>query len=199
LTNNAIAEIGQLDWQTDARVADAGSSADTGSEDLKKWYVLWTRSHYEQIVFDQLHVKGFHPFSPRLDVWSRRGGIRYRSSVPMFPGYVFLHHVMDKVNYIEILKTMGLARILGRGWGQFATVPDREIEAIERLMQTHLSTVSHPYLREGQRVRVTHGPLMGVEGILVNVRSKKGLLVLSVNLLQRSVAIELDCTYVKPA
>jgi len=117
----------------------------------------------------------------------------------MFPGYVLLHHVMDKMNYVEILKTMGLVRILGRGWGQFATVPDREIEAIQRVMQAQVTAFSHPYLREGQRVRVSHGPLMGVEGILVSIRPKKGLLVLSVNLLQRSVAVELDCTMVVPA
>ena len=166
--------------------------------DLKKWYVLWTHSHYEQIVFDQLQRKGLHPFFPQLETWSRRGGNPYRSNVPMFPGYIFLHHMMDKMSYIEILKTIGLARILGKGWGQFATVPDPEIKAIERTLQAPITVVSHPYLREGQRVRVTHGPLMGVEGILVNIRPKKGLLVLSVNLLQQSVAVELDCTQVAP-
>jgi transcription antitermination factor NusG len=94
---------------------------------------------------------------------------------------------------------MGLARILGRGWGQFATVPNQEIEAIERILQAHLTVSPHPYLREGQRVRVTRGPLMGVEGILVTIKPKKGLLILSVNLLQKSVAVELDCTQVCPA
>src|SRR5947207_393464 len=83
--------------------------------------------------------------------------------------------MIEKMSYVEILNTMGLARILGRGWGQFATVPDPEIEAIERTLQAQVTVVSHPYLREGQRVRVTHGPSMGVEGILVSIKPKRGL------------------------
>jgi transcription termination/antitermination protein NusG len=67
------------------------------------------------------------------------------------------------------------------------------------MLQAHVPVSPHTYLRDGQRVRLTHGPLADVEGILVRQKPDKGLLVLSVDLLRRSVAVEIDCTWVAPA
>ena len=163
------------------------------------WYALYTRSHSEQLVYDQLTVKGFAAFLPRMEVWSRRGGVRHRIAVPMFPGYLFLHHGMDKVSFIEICKARGLVRILGERWDRLSIVPEPEIEAIKRVLGAQLPILPHPYLREGQRVRITTGPLAGVEGILVQMMPTKGLLVLSIDLLRRSIAVEIDATMVGAA
>jgi len=163
------------------------------------WYVLWTCSHCEQVVHDQLAAKGFQPFLPKISVWSRRGGIRHCIRAPMFPGYLFLHHAMDKASHIEVRKARGLVRILGERGDRLAVVPDEEIEAIQKVQRAHLPALPHPYLREGQRVRITRGPLADVEGILVQIKPNKGLLVLSIDLLQRSVAVEVDCTLVVAA
>ncbi len=163
------------------------------------WHVLWTRSHCEQIVHDQLAPKGFHLFLPMIDVWARRNGVRYRSNVPMFPGYLFLRHTMDIASYAELREARGLVKILGKGWDRLAVVPDEKVEAIQKVHQAHLPTLHHPYLREGQRVRITAGLLAGVEGILLRTKPNKGLLVLSIDLLQRSVAVEVDVTLVEPA
>jgi transcription antitermination factor NusG len=116
----------------------------------------------------------------------------------MFPGYVFLRHAVEKHSYLEIIKTRGLVRILGERWDRLMPVPDCEIEVIRRLVNADAPVMPHPYLHEGQRVRITHGALADVEGILVRVKPAKGLLVLSINLLQRSVAVEVDCTQVTP-
>lgn len=134
-----------------------------------------------------------------IDVWRRRNRLRLVSRVPMFPGYLFLHHAMDKASYIEMRKVRGLVRILGERWDRLAVVPGAEIEAIQVVMQASLSALPYPYLREGQRVRITSGPLANVEGILVRINPTKGLLVLSIDLLRRSVAVEVDCTLVAPA
>jgi len=75
-------------------------------------------------------------------------------------------------------------------------VPEAEIDAIQRVLCSNLPVVAHPYLREGMRVRITHGPLNGVEGILVQSKPNKGLLVLSIDLLRRSIAVEVDETVV---
>ncbi len=161
----------------------------------RKWYALWTKSHCEQMVCDQLAAKGFHAFLPKIEAWSRRGGVRHHIPVPMFPGYLFLHHAMELNSYIEVLKTRELVRVLGDGRDRLAVVPDAEIEAIQKVVQAHLPALPYPYLREGQRVRITGGPLTGVEGILVHTKPNKGLLVLSIELFQRSVAVEVDCTF----
>jgi transcriptional antiterminator NusG len=168
------------------------------AKNAPQWLALWTRSHCEELVHDQLVGKGFETFLPAIKIWSRRQGTRRVISVPMFPGYGFLRHAMDKASYVEVLKTRGLVRILGERWDRLTPVPDREIEAIQRIVNTDLMVFPHPYLRTGQRVRVTHGPLADVEGILTHIKPNKGLLVLSVGLLQRSVSVEIDCTHVVP-
>jgi transcription antitermination factor NusG len=164
------------------------------------WYVLWTRSHCEQLVYDQLCAKGFETFLPKVGQWSRGRGPRYLAQVPMFPSYLFLRVAeMDKTCYIEVCKAKGLVRILGERWDRLGTVPDREVAAIRQVVAADLPALPHPYLREGQRVRVIRGPLAGVEGILERSDPEKGMLVLSVELLQRSIALQIDCTVVRPA
>ena len=163
------------------------------------WYALWTHSHCEQMVHDQLHQKGFSTFLPRVDVWSRRRGKRRLIKAPMFPGYLFLRHPMDKDAYLTVSRAKGLVRVLGERWDRLAEVPHGEIEAIQKIDAACCRVLPYPYLREGQRVRIADGPLTGVEGLLVESRPSKGLLVLSVHLLQRSVAMSVDATAVVPA
>jgi transcription antitermination factor NusG len=117
----------------------------------------------------------------------------------MFPGYLFLRHAMNKTSYIEVRKARGLVRILGERWDSLGVIPDAEIKAILTTLSVSIPIMTYPYLREGQRVRITQGPLRGVEGILVESKPAKGLLILSVDLLQRSIAVEIDCRVVMAA
>jgi len=169
-----------------------------GTPNRVPWHVLWTRSHCEQLVCDQLVAKGFHLLLPRTNVWSRQRGVRRLARLPMFPGYVFLRHAMDKESYIEVRKARGLVEVLGGRWDRLAAVPEREVAAIEKVDRAQLPALPHPYLRQGHRVRITEGPLVDVEGLLLRVNVNKGVLLLSVNLLQRAVAVEVDCTRVVP-
>jgi transcriptional antiterminator NusG len=162
----------------------------------KEWVVLWTQSRCERLVTDQLRAAGFDAFLPTMRTWSRQRGTRKTIDVPMFPGYVFLAHAMDKRSYIDVVKTRGLVKILGESWDRLATVDPAEIETIKRIAASDVPVLAHAYLREGQQVRITHGPLAGVQGVLVRSDAARGLLVVSVELLQRSVAIEVDCTAV---
>ncbi len=173
----------------------------TGEASLgsRRWYALWTRSHCEQLVHDQLAAKGFELFLPEVDVWSTRGGMRRLISAPMFPGYLFVRHSMDKASYIEVVKARGLVRVLGEQWDRLHVVPDAEIEALQRVLGARVPVLPYAFLQQGQRVRITRGPLADVEGILVQSKPNKGLLVLSVTLLQRSVAVAIDCTHVVAA
>lgn len=164
-----------------------------------QWYALWTRSHCERLVWDQLTAKGFQAFLPTIDIWSRRAGVRHRIQVPMFPGYLFLRHAMNMASYTEVRKARGLVRVLGERWDRLAAIPDAEIDAIQIALQARVPVLPYAYLHEGQRVRITCGPLADVEGILVRQQPNKGLLVLSVGLLKRSIAVEVDCTCVVPA
>jgi transcription termination/antitermination protein NusG len=188
-----------VDSECDQSAQDGESAATPCLHVSPQWYALYTRSHCEQLVYEQLIARGFAAFLPKIDVWSRRGGIRHRIAIPMFSSYLFLHHVMDKYGFIEVHKVRGLVRILGERWDRLSIVPEAEIATIQRVLGTQLPVVPHPYLREGMRVRITHGPLNGVEGILVQSKPNKGLLVLSIDLLRRSIAVEIDETVVDVA
>jgi len=164
-----------------------------------KWHAIWTHSNCEQLVLDQLAPKGFQVFLPRVQVWSRQGATRKLVPAPMFPGYLFIRHAMDKSSYVEVLKSRGLVRVLGERWDRLSSIPDQEIEAVRRVAESGLPALPYPFLREGQRIRILRGPLSGVEGLFVEGDPRKGLLVLTVELLHRSLAVEIDCTLVAAA
>ena len=163
------------------------------------WHVVWTNSRCEELVSRQLAAVGFHPFVPRVETWTRHGQSRRLAAAPLFPGYVFLHDALDKARHVAVRKARGVVAILGEGWERPAVVPDVEIESVRKLVEAGVPAFAHSHLAVGRRVRVEAGPLAGVEGRLVRSRPDKGILVLSVDMLQRSVAVEVDCTQVVPA
>ncbi len=163
------------------------------------WHAVWTRSHCERLVRDQLTVKGFHPFMPTIPSWSLGAEGQRQIALPMFPGYVFLQDALDKRGYLEVRKARGVVALLGESWDRLAVIPAREIASIERLQAAGLDVTLHPFLRAGERVRVVRGALTGVEGTLVKIDGRKGRLVVSIEILHRSVAVELDCSTVASA
>jgi transcription antitermination factor NusG len=184
----------------------APGSAVNGAQDTLRdrgqpkpaWYAVWTRSHCERSVAQQLIAKGFETFVPEIAAWSRRGGAAHLIQVPIFPGYLFVRTGIDRQRYVEMLKARGLVRVLGEGWDRLAAIPDREIDAIHRVVQARVAVAPHAYLTGGDRVTVIDGPLTGIEGIFVQDRQQKGRLVLSVELLGRSVAVDVDRAAVIP-
>lgn len=163
-----------------------------------QWSVLWTHSNTERRVEEQLRGKGFETFLPMVKSWARRGGAQRSVPQPMFSGYVFVRHVVDKQSYIEMLKARGVVKVLGERWDRPAAIPDGEIETIRRVAAADVPVFPHPFLKEGQHVRIVDGALEGLEGILIATRPQKGLLVVSVDILQRSVAVGVESTQVRP-
>lgn len=166
--------------------------------DAEAWYAIWTRSHYERTVLDQLSAKGFSAFLPEMGVWSKRAGQMHVVRVPMFPGYLFVRDSLDKQRYVEMLKVRGIVRVLEDGWTRLTPIPDDQVEAVERVHQAGVPVLPHLALAQGDRVRVTDGPLAGVEGIFIQDKPTRGRLVVSVGLLGRGVSVEVDCISVAP-
>lgn len=164
-----------------------------------RWYAVWTRSHFEQIVSDQLAAKGFDLFLPKATTWARRSDGPRALDVPLFPGYLFVHHSLDKQAHVEILKTRGVVRVLGHPPDHVTPVDDDQIAAVRQVVDAGLPVFPYKVPEAGDRVRIVAGPLTGVHGVFLRERMDKGLLVVSVKLLQRSVAVEIDCTDVEAA
>lgn len=184
-----------MESQTEGGEALAISAA--AEQQNPAWYAVWTQSHFEQSVSQQLSAKGFTAFLPEMSVWSKRGGEQRLIRVPMFPGYLFVRDGMDKRSYVEILKARGVVRILEDGWTRLTPVPDAVINSLQQVVASDVPVFASEQLTEGDRVEVTEGPLSGLEGLFVHDKSTKGRLVLNVELLGRSVAVEVDCTAVR--
>jgi transcription termination/antitermination protein NusG len=157
------------------------------------WYALYTRHQHEKTVEDLLTRKGFTTFLPLYAAarrWKDRNKIL---SLPLYPNYVFLHGGLDR--RLAILTTPGVIGVVGFA-GRASAIPNAEIEVIRRVIDNRLNVEPYPFMKCGDWVRVKSGPLEGIEGILVR---KKNLyrLVLSVELLQKSVSVEVDALAVE--
>jgi transcription antitermination factor NusG len=163
----------------------------------EKWYAVYTRSHHEQKVYDGLVDKTIEAFLPKYETMSRRRDRRKKIWLPLFPGYLFVHIPWDLKTYWDIIKTDGVVKILMVGPNLPAPVPDEEISSIRIVVESLLPLSPHPFIREGDRVRIIAGPLKGAQGILISRQGKEGKLVVGVELLNRAVSVTIDPEFVQ--
>jgi transcription antitermination factor NusG len=155
---------------------------------LSNWYALSTRHQYEKSVALALSNKNFEvflPLCPSVRRWQDRAKLL---SIPLFPGYLFIREGMDQ--QLQILTTPGVVRIVGWG-GRPAVVPQVQLEAVKRIIESRFKVESHPFLERGDRIRVKTGPLAGLEGILARLKGATRLIV-SIGMLGQSAAVEID-------
>ncbi len=155
------------------------------------WFAIQVRTSAEKIATNLLQYKGFECFLP-LSKSRRRWSDRIKElEVALFPGYLFCR--FDPGNRLPILKTPGVIQIVGIGKIP-APVDDCEIAALQRVGKSGVPARPWPFLQVGRVARIEYGPLRGLTGIVVNVKSESKL-ILSVTLLQRSVAVEVECDW----
>jgi transcriptional antiterminator NusG len=158
------------------------------------WYAVHTRSRHEDRAYLGLLQKSFHTFLPKLEVWSKRKDRKKKIMIPMFPGYLFVElATLDNEIKIDVLKTFGVVRILGKpGGAEPIAVPDNKIDAIRRIVDSRVEVQQLQYPKVGEPARIIDGPFKGVEGLVLNTDYAKELFVISIELLQRSVAIKVE-------
>jgi transcription antitermination factor NusG len=158
------------------------------------WFALRVKSRSEKIVSSIARNKGFEEFLP-LYQSRRRWSDRFKSvDVPLFPGYVFCR--LNPEFRLPLLTIPGVLSFVGIGKVP-VPIDDAEMAAIQTAIGSGLLAEPYPFLEVGQRVRIAEGPLTGIEGLLVEVRKQQRLAV-SVTLLKRSVAVEIDRHWVRP-
>jgi transcription antitermination factor NusG len=152
------------------------------------WFALQVRMRHETLVTDHLNGKGYEWFLPLYKSRKRWSDRIKETELPLFPGYLFCR--FNPQDRLPILKTPGVTQIVGYNHIPVA-VDESEIEAIRALVASGVPNFPCAYLDVGSRVRIESGALRGIEGILTDLKGKRRL-VLSVTLLQRSVAVEID-------
>lgn len=177
--------------------AVGASSAADGPVDVatlaerEHWYAVRTRSRHEQKVAVYLEHRQIRVYLPLLEVWSRRVDRRKLIYKPVFPGYLFARCRLSYQEWLEILKTPGVASILGIA-ATPTPVPDEQIESVRVVVTSGFTIRHHPFLEIGDRIEVISGPLKGAQGILVREDDRKEKLVVSVHLLGRAIAVGLE-------
>jgi len=152
------------------------------------WFALQARTRHEILVADHLEGKGYEWFLPLYKSRKRWSDRVKETELPLFPGYLFCR--FNPNDRLPILKTPGVTRVVGYHHTPVA-VDENEIEAIRTLVASGVPNFPCAYLEVGSRVRIQNGALRGIEGILTELKGKRRL-ILSVTLLQRSVAVEID-------
>jgi transcription antitermination factor NusG len=161
---------------------------------LEQWYAVYVRSRHEKSVARHLEHRGLNCFLPLYRSVRRWKDRRKELDMALFPGYVFVN--LSSSDRSGVLRAPGVLRFVSFQ-GQPAAVPDSEIRALESSLSAGLRPQPHPYLRQGARVRVKRGPLVGAEGIMIR-RKERFRLVLSIDLIMRSVMFEVDEADVEP-
>jgi len=170
------------------------SQIDEEVENSSSWWAVYTRHQHEKAVAQVLSTKGFEVFLPLYDSVRRWKDRNKTLSLPLFPCYVFVRGGLNR--RLQVVTTPGIHTILYSG-ERLAFIPNDEIDSIRKAVNSPTRVEPHPFLRCGDKVRVTRGSLEGVVGILVR---KKSLfrLVLSVEMLAQSVSVEIDAADVEP-
>jgi transcription antitermination factor NusG len=162
--------------------------------DSSKWFALQVRARWESSASLLLTGKGYQTLLPTYKTKKRWNGRFREIQTPLFPGYVFCQ--FDSQKRLPVLVTPGVIAVVSRGRVPLP-VEDHEIASIQTIVTSGLRAEPHPYLEIGQRVRIESDSLAGLEGILVSFKGNQRIVV-SVSLLRRSVALEIDQTCVRP-
>ena len=176
------------DMRTDSIVATTSGSHE--SLLVAEWYALQTRPRHEKVVKYSLESSGietFLPVCPQIRSWSDRKKV---VEFPLFPGYIFARTNWSMQARARVFQTNGVIAFVGPR-KEATPIPEQQIDAVRSLIGSQAECRPHPYLSVGQRVRIRSGALQGLEGILVRVAGDHSLVV-SVDLIHRSVAFRLD-------
>jgi transcription antitermination factor NusG len=161
----------------------------------KCWFAAYTCAHHEKRVAAELHTRGLEHFLPLYTSIRRWKDRRVRLDLPLFPGYVFVRLMLrDRFRVLEIPSVVEMVCFNGKP----APLPDEEMEILRFGLCHGLRVEPHPFLTVGRRVRIISGPFAGLDGMLK--RKKNNLrVVVSLSLIQRSVAVDVDVADVAPA
>jgi transcription antitermination factor NusG len=160
----------------------------------QRWYAAYTSANHEKRVAEQLVQRSVEHFLPLYASVRRWRDRKVKLDLPLFPGYVFVRLALR--DRLQVLQVPGVASLVGFG-GTLTALPEGEIERLRTSLGSGLRAEPHSFLTAGRRVRVMAGPLAGLRGILVRKKSKSRF-VLTVDLIMRSIAVEIDETDLAP-
>jgi transcriptional antiterminator NusG len=162
----------------------------TSANQNTNWYVLHTKSRFENVVNDGLIKKSIEVFLPKILVRSKRRDRKVMIRIPAFPGYLFVKSNLDPRHQIEIVKTIGVVRFVGTKDGPIP-VPDETIDSLKIMVNSEHPVATGNRLVKGDKVIVVNGPFTGVIGTFLTYRGK-GRVVINVEALGQTASVDVD-------
>jgi transcription antitermination factor NusG len=162
-----------------------------------RWYALHTRARHEKAIERRLREEGMLTFVPTIFETHRWSDRKKKVEVPLFSCYVFVRCSLSAADRTRVHRVESVHGFVGTR-GMAFPIPDDQIEGIQKVMKQTTSCRSYPFLRVGQRVRVRGGAMDGVEGVFVSENGDHSLII-SINAIQRSIAVRIDGYDVEPA
>lgn len=154
------------------------------------WYVLHTKSRFENVVNEGLLKKSIEVFLPKVQVMSKRRDRKAMIRVPLFPGYLFVKSDLNPYEHIEIVKTVGAVRLIGNKEGPIP-VPSETIKSLEIMVKGNNEVTTGTRFKKGDRVMVVQGPFSGVTGTFVRYRGK-GRVVVNIEALGQHAGVDVS-------
>ena len=157
---------------------------------VPNWYVLHTKSRFENVVNEGLQKKSLEVFLPKIKVPSKRRDRKLMITVPLFPGYLFVKTVLHPQAHLEIVKTVGAVRLVGSKSGPVPVLSDT-IESLKIMVSSGHPIATGSRFHQGDRVIVVAGPFAGVNGLFARYRGK-GRVVVYIEALGQYAQAEVD-------
>src|SRR5271156_2165520 len=176
---------------------ESSASAESAGEKIENWCAVLTRARHEQAVAHRLCDRGVTTFLPTVTEVHRWKDRRKTVKLPLFNCYLFVKLMPNNEERQRVLRIDSVLGLVGDSHGLGTPIPDEQINAVRILVKEQLPWCSHPFLKVGQRVRIRSGALNGLQGIL---QSRKGdrQLIISVDAMQRSLAVQIEGYDVEP-
>lgn len=158
------------------------------------WYAVYTRPRHEKRVAEELGRKAVETYLPLYETVRKWKNGRHRVQLPLFPGYAFVR--ISLRDRLEVLRVSGVVSLVG-STGTPVALEESDLMSLRQVLSNGSRAEPHPFLTEGRRVHITSGPFTGLQGVLKR-RKGQSCMVVSLELIQRSVLVEIDSMELEP-
>lgn len=179
-----------MGWEELAKKMSGRGEKEGTITHARSWYVIHTRSRFENVVNEGLLKKSKEVFLPKIKVKSKRRDRKSMIWIPLFPGYVFVKTDLAPYEHIDIVKTTGVVRLVGNKEGP-VSVPENNIESLKIMVAADKPIETNIRFRRGHRIIVTNGPFTGVTGIFVRYKGI-GRVAVNIQVLGQYAVAEVD-------
>jgi len=161
-------------------------------EPVRRWYAVYCKHRHERAAAERLASRGFPIYLPEYHTRVKWGARQREVKKNLMPGYLFVQAKMDVGNYVRVLQTPSVVKLVGNAWPRLSWIPEEQMESMRLVLESREKFEEVAYWRVGDQIEVVAGPLAGLRGLYAGEGNHKGSVIVSIDLLQRSVSVAVN-------